>query len=107
MREDSHSEWSELVKDVRQQGSVMHLEIQASLVGQPHDFLQNETNTFNEEWVDKGVNDLSVLVSWVLFEYDLVLNKEMGHIVVQIDVFRYRINSDQLSQAIHRESFIL
>ena len=63
MREDSHSERSELIEDIGQQSSVVDFEIQACLVGQYHDFLKNESDCLDEERIDKGVNDFAMFVS--------------------------------------------
>jgi hypothetical protein len=64
----------------------MYLKIETSLVGKPHNLLQDKPNRLDEERIDKRVNDFAVLVSRMLFEDDLILHKKVRHVVIQIDV---------------------
>lgn len=62
----------------------MHFKVKTSFIGQPQDFLQDKANILDEKWIDKGVNNLPVFISWVFIQYYMILNKEMRDIIVQI-----------------------
>lgn len=62
----------------------MHLEVKASLIGQPHDFPEYEPHILGEEGVDEGIDHLGVPVPRVLVDDDLVLHEEMRNVVVQV-----------------------
>lgn len=72
----------------------MDLEIEASLVGESHNFFQDEPDSLDEKRIDKGVDDFTVLVSRMLFKNNLILNKEMRHVEVKVDVLRHCIQPD-------------
>lgn len=60
----------------------MDFEIKTSLVGESHDFFENEPDRLDEERVDEGVNNFAVLVSGVLLKNNLILDKEVRDVVV-------------------------
>lgn len=53
MREDSHSQWSKLVENVRKQSPVMNFEVKTSFIGQSHYFLKDETYILYEKRIDE------------------------------------------------------
>lgn len=94
VRKYSHPEWSKLMKNIRKQGSVMDFEVKTGLIGKPKNLFENESNIFDEERINKGVNNFSVLVSGMLVEDNVILNKEMRDVVIQVDCFRNCIHTN-------------
>jgi hypothetical protein len=72
----------------------MHFKIKASFIGESHNLLENKTYGLYEQRIDEGVDDFSVLISGMLFQDYLILDKEMRDVVIQIDIFRDSVNSD-------------
>ena len=107
MWEHPESKGSELVEDVRQKSPIMYFKVKACFASQSHDFLQDEPNWLNEQRVDQRVNHLRMVLSWVLIQDYVVLNKEMRHIIIQVHILRYRIQSNQLRSTLHCERVVL
>ena len=107
MREDAHAERSELVEDVRKQRSIVDLEVKTGLVGQTHDLSKDEAHIFDEERIDEGINDLSVAVSWMFIENNLVLHEEVRDVVIKIDSLGNCIDSYHFSTAGDSEAEVL
>jgi hypothetical protein len=62
----------------------MYFKIKASFISESHDFPKDESNILDEQRVDKGVDYLGMSVSWMLVEDNLILDKEMRDIVVEV-----------------------
>ncbi len=85
----------------------MHFKIEASFIGESHDFLEDKSDCLDEKRIDERVYDFTMLVSWMLIKYYLVLDEEMGYIVVEVDISGDSVQPYQLPETINRESFIL
>lgn len=79
----------------------MDFEIETGFIGESHDFLEDEPDSFDKKRVNKRVNNFPVFVSGMLLQYDLVLNKEMRNVVIQVDIFRNCIQTDEFTETIH------
>lgn len=73
----------------------MHFEVETRFASQPHDLLENEPDRLDEERVDKGVDDFGMALPRVLVQNDMVLNKEVGNIIIQVDGLGYCVKTDQ------------
>lgn len=93
MWEDSGPERCKLIEDIRKKSPVMNFKVETGFVGKSHDFFEYEPDWLDEEWVDKGVDDFSVFVPGVFFQDDLVLNEEVWHVVVEVNVLGDRIKT--------------
>jgi hypothetical protein len=87
MRKRAHSQWSELVEYIGKESTIMNFKVEASLSCQPHYLLQDESDRFIEKRIYEGIDNLSMLLSRMLIQDNMILNKEMGNIVVQIYIF--------------------
>jgi len=77
MWEDSCPERSELIENIREKSPVMYFKVETGLIGQSHDFFENEPYGFDKKWVDERINDFAMFVSWMLLKNDLVLYKKV------------------------------
>jgi len=76
----------EFVENLRDDRAVVHLEEEASLAGKTEHFFKEETRGFFENRVDEGVDQAGVAFALVLAHQDLVLNVEVAHVVLKVDV---------------------
>lgn len=77
MWEDSCSERSELIENIRKKGPVMYFKIETGLIGKSHDFFEDEPYGFDKQWIDERINDFTVFVSWMFLKNDLVLHEKV------------------------------
>ena len=81
MREDSDSNWGELMEDIGQKSTVVHFEVQASLCRKPHDLSKNKAYVFAEKRVNERVYNFSMTITRMFCKQDLLLDKEVRNIV--------------------------
>lgn len=77
MWEYSSSKRSELIEDIRKKSPVMDFKVETGFIGKSHDFFKDESDRFNEKWIDERIDDFSMFVSGMLLKNDLILNKEV------------------------------
>ena len=53
------------------------------------DLFENKPDVFDEERIDKGIYNFAMLVSRMFIEYNVILNKEVRNIEIQINCLRY------------------
>ena len=95
------------MEDIRQQSSIMNLEVKASLVSEPHNLFENEPDILDEKRIDEGINNFGVFVAGVLVQANLVLDEEMRDVVVEIDCFGDSVECNHFTSAVYNKSQIL
>lgn len=82
----------------------MHFEVEASLIGQTHNFSKDVPDGLGEERVEDSVNEFGVTITRMLIQDDMVLHKEVRDIVVQIDILADNVQADKLLSTVYRET---
>ena len=107
MREDPHPERRKLIEDIRQQSSVMHFEVKTGLIGQSHDLLEDKPHVFIEERVNEGIDDLSMTISGMLVQNDVILHEEVRDVVIDMHCFRDHVQPDYFIATVDSETDVL
>lgn len=107
MWENSHSKWSKLVEDVRQESSIVYLKVQACFISQPHNLSENKPDIFDEERINEGIYNFGVPIPRMLVQYDLILHEEMRDIVIEVNFLWNCVYSDCLPATVYGEAEIL
>ena len=60
----------------------MNFKVKTGFVCQSHDLFKYVPDIFDEKRIDKGIYDLTMFISRVFVQNNMVLNKEVRNIVV-------------------------
>lgn len=75
-------------------GHPLNFKIQAGFAAQSEHFLKEEPSALLEDWVDDGVHESGVAFALVLSEQDLILDVEVGNVVVEVHILADHEGSD-------------
>ena len=95
------------MEDIRKKCSIVNFKVKTSFIGQSHDLLENKPDIFDEERIDKGIYNFTMLVSRMFIEYDVILNKEVRNIEIQVYCLRYCVQTNDFSSTVHCKAGVL